>query len=287
MKNHVFRFMGLLAVAMAFSSCTMEKRLYSSGFHLQWNTKATASAHVKNNKSNPREQATDQVIVGDASINSKMHTVILSDVSDIQPGVTSNTCSSNDRSALIEQAIHPASAKYAGCDGTIGVQKNAPALPKPRPGETVEQLAQRKANVARDYEILGLVTLIIPYLALIFFTISWILKKQVRSLTPDHKDIKAIPKLRPGETVEQLAQRMANKSLLFGIISIPTTLFIVGSCFAILAIILGRDAKKLAPNNQQIQQRAQAGINWGVFGVILFSLFLIWLVLLLGGDLFI
>lgn len=287
MKNHVFRFTGFLAAAMAFSSCTMEKRLYSSGFHLQWNTNATASAHVKSNKSKAREQATAQVIVGDVNINSTMHTVIISDESNIQFGVTSNSGSSNDHSALMEQAIHPGSAKYAGCDGTIGVQKNSPALPKPRAGEALDQLAQRKANAARDYEILGLVTLIVPYLALIFFTISWVLKKQVRSLTPDHKNIKAIPKPRPGETVEQLAHRKANKSLLFGIISIPTTLFVVGFCFAILAIILGRDAKKLAPNNQQIQQRAQAGINWGVFGVILFSLILIWLFLLLGGGLFI
>jgi hypothetical protein len=279
--------MGLLAVAMAFSSCTMEKRLYSSGFHLQWNTKATASAPVKNNKSNPREQATDQVIAGDANIKPTMHTAVLSDESNNQSGVLSNFGSPNDRSATIEQAIHLGWTKSARCEDTRGVQKNAPALPKPLPGETMEQLAQRKANVARDYEILGLVTLIIPYLALIFFTISWILKKQVRSLTPDHKDIKAIPKLRPGETVEQLAKRKANKSLLFGIISIPTTLFVVGSCFAILAIILGRDAKKLAPDNQQIQQRAQAGINWGVFGVILISLILIWLFLVLGGDIFI
>jgi hypothetical protein len=72
-----------------------------------------------------------------------------------------------------------------------------------------------------------------------------------------------------------------------GIISVPTTLFIFGYCFAIWAIISGRRAKKFAPDNDKIQKRAKAGITWATVSLVLFALILT-LVLMIGeSDFFI
>lgn len=285
MKNTVFKLIGLMTVAMTFSSCTVEKRLYSSGFHVQWNTGASSKA--KTPKTSARKQTWVAVNGEDGIFESTQMASIYGDDNQNKSSTASIAISQNNSSAFYHHHSDHGSMKSAGRSNLRLKQKISSAVPKPRAGETVEQLAQRKANKAKVYENLCWVTLIILYLSVIFGVISLILKSQARSLSHDGRDVEATPKLRLGETVEQLAQRKANKSLFFGILSVPTSLFLVGSAFATIAIILGRDARRLAPNNAQIQKRAKAGISWGVAGIVLFILVMIFVLVIVTGDLFI
>ena len=285
MKNTVFKWIGLMTVGMTFSSCSMEKRLYSSGFHVQWNT--GASSKTKTPKTSARKQTLVAVNGEDGIFESTQIAITFGDENQCKSNTESIAMSQNNSSAFYHNHVDHGSMKSAGCSNLRSKQQRSSAVPKPRAGETVEQLAQRKANKAKVYENLCLVTMITFFLAVILGVISLILKNQARSLSPDGKDVEATPKLRLDETIEAFAQRKANKSLFYGILSLPTSLFIVGSAFAILAIILGRDARRLAPNNAQIQKRAKAGISWGVASIVLFILLMILVAILFSGDLFI
>jgi len=285
MKNTVFKLIGLMTVGMTFSSCSMEKRLYSSGFHVQWNT--GASSKTKTPKTSARKQTLVAVNGEDGILGSTQIATTFGDENQCKSNTESIAMSQNNSSAFYHYHIDHGSMKSAGCSNLRSKQQRSSAVPKPRAGETVEQLAQRKANKAKVYENLCLVTMITVYPAVILGVISLILKNQARSLSPDGKDVEATPKLRLDETIEAFAQRKANKSLFYGILSLPTSLFIVGSAFAILAIILGRDARRLAPNNAQIQKRAKAGISWGVASIVLLILLMIFVAIVFTGDLFI
>jgi hypothetical protein len=285
MKNTVFKLIGLMTVGMTFSSCSMEKRLYSSGFYVQWNTGASSKA--KTPKTSARKQTLVAVNGENGIFESTQIATTFGDENQNKSNTASIAISQNNSSAFFHHHIDHGSKKSSGCSNLRLKQQTSSAVPKPRAGETVEQLAQRKANKAKVYENLCWVTLIILYLSVIFGVISLILKSQARSLSPDGRDVEATPKLRLGETIEAFAQRKANKSLFYGMLSLPTSLFIVGSAFAILAIILGRDARRLAPNNAQIQKRAKAGISWGVAGIVLFILVMIFVLVIFTGDLFI
>lgn len=274
-----------MTVGMTFSSCSMEKRLYSSGFHVQWNT--GASSKTKTPKTSARKQTLVAVNGEDGIFESTQIAITFGDENQCKSNTESIAMSQNNSSAFYHHHVDHGSMKSAGCSNLRSKQQRSSAVPKPRAGETVEQLAQRKANKAKVYENLCLVTMITFFLAVILGVISLILKNQARSLSPDGKDVEATPKLRLDETIEAFAQRKANKSLFYGILSLPTSLFIVGSAFAILAIILGRDARRLAPNNAQIQKRAKAGISWGVASIVLFILLMILVAILFSGDLFI
>ena len=274
-----------MIVGMTFSSCSMEKRLYSSGFHVQWNT--GASSKTKTPKTSARKQTLVAVNGEDGIFESTQIAITFGDENQCKSNTESIAMSQNNSSAFYHHHIDHGSMKSAGCSNLRSKQQRSSAVPKPRAGETVEQLAQRKANKAKVYENLCLVTMITFYLAVILGVISLILKNQARSLSPDGKDVEATPKLRLDETIEAFAQRKANKSLFYGILSLPTSLFIVGSAFAILAIILGRDARRLAPNNAQIQKRAKAGISWGVVSIVLLILLMIFVAIVFPGDLFI
>ena len=274
-----------MIVGMTFSSCSMEKRLYSSGFHVQWNT--GASSKTKTPKTSARKQTLVAVNGEDGIFESTQIAITFGDENQCKSNTESIAMSQNNSSAFYHHHVDHGSMKSAGCSNLRSKQIRSSAVPKPRAGETVEQLAQRKANKAKVYENLCLVTMITFYPAVILGVISLILKNQARSLSPDGKDVEATPKLRLDETIEAFAQRKANKSLFYGILSLPTSLFIVGSAFAILAIILGRDARRLAPNNAQIQKRAKAGISWGVASIVLFILLMILVAILFSGDLFI
>ena len=274
-----------MIVGMTFSSCSMEKRLYSSGFHVQWNT--GASSKTKTPKTSAPKQTLVAVNGEDGIFESTQIAITFGDENQCKSNTESIAMSQNNSSAFYHHHVDHGSMKSAGCSNLRSKQQRSSAVPKPRAGETVEQLAQRKANKAKVYENLCLVTMITFYPAVILGVISLILKNQARSLSPDGKDVEATPKLRLDETIEAFAQRKANKSLIYGILSLPTSLFIVGSAFAILAIILGRDARRLAPNNAQIQKRAKAGISWGVASIVLFILLMILVAILFSGDLFI
>lgn len=285
MKNTVFKLIGLMTVGMTISSCSMEKRLYSSGFHVQWNTGASSKA--KTPKTSARKQTLVAVNGEDGIFESTQIATTFGDENQCKLNTESIAMSPNNSSAFYHHHIDHGSMKSVGCSNLRLKQQTSLVVPKPRAGETVEQLAQRKANKAKVYENLCWVTFIILYLSVIFYVISLILKSQARSLSPDGRDVEATPKLRLGETIEAFAQRKANKSLFYGILSLPTSLFIVGSAFAILAIILGRDARRLAPENAQIQKRAQAGISWGVAGIVLCILLMIFVLVIFIGYLFI
>ena len=159
--------------------------------------------------------------------------------------------------------------------------KNA-AVPQPRPGESVEQLAQRKANKARTYGILAIATIILFYPAIVFGIIHFVLKRQAKSLLPNGSHISHDPVPRVGETVDEMALRKANWSLFYGLFSIPTSAMLLGVVFAVLAVVLSKEARELSPDNAKIQKRAKAAIAWSIVGFVVFAVVFGWLLLILS-----
>lgn len=278
MKMNVFKWVSVFAVVLWFSSCSMEKRLYSSGFHIQWNTKGNGSTNndkVKAPKHPSLKMATMETV-----------SVSLSVVADCRD-LKELTSKDGSVSTSMRPALSTDNHRIVNDPATYQTNINSPAVPKPRKGETVEQMAQRKTHKARIYGILALATIILLYPAIVFGIIHSVLKNQVHKLDPNYENVNNGPTPRPGETTEEMAQRKANQSLLFGILSIPTSVFLIGIAFGVIAISNGSEAKMLSPNNGKIRKRANAGITWSVVGFILCLLMIIWMSILLSGDLFI
>ncbi len=278
MKMNVFKWVSVFAVVLWFSSCSMEKRLYSSGFHIQWNTKGNGSTN--NDKEKARKQPSLKVAT--------METV------SVSPSVVADcrdlkelTSKDGSVSTSMRPALSTDNHRIVNDPATYQTNINSPAVPKPRKGETVEQMAQRKVNKAKLYKDLAVIFSVFSWLVIPLVVISLTLSSQVEDLSLSGKKIEAAPKLKPGETIEAFAQRKADQSRRLGIISLPTTFFVVGYCFAVWAIIAGRRAKKFAPDNDKIQKRAKAGITWATISLVLFAIILT-LVLMIGeSDFFI
>jgi hypothetical protein len=193
-------------------------------------------------------------------------------------------------SMLFNAGFHRIENKQSVAIRKYGVQKTADSklgesanVPKPRAGESTAQLANRKARKARIYGFIALLTIILFYPAIVFGIIHGVLKRQARMLDSNN-EIVIEPELRPGETVEDLAKRKANRSLLFGLISIPTGVFIAGIAFGVSAISNGREAKSLSPGNVKVRKRANAGTAWAIMGFVVSLLMIIWLSIALSGD---
>jgi hypothetical protein len=278
MKMNVFKWVSVFAVVLWFSSCSMEKRLYSSGFHIQWNAKGSGS--INNDKVKAPKQSSLKVATNE------IDTVSPSVVADCRD-VKELTSKDGSVSASMRPVLCTGNHRIVKGPATYHTNINSAAVPKPRKGETVEQMAQRKTHKARIYGILALATIILFYPAIVFAIIHSVLKNQAQKLDPNYENVNNGPTPRPGETTEELAQRKANQSLLFGILSIPTSVFLIGIAFGVIAISNGSEAKMLSPNNGKIRKRANAGITWSVVGFILCLLMIIWMSILLSGDLFI
>lgn len=275
---NVFKWVSVFAVVLWFSSCSMEKRLYSSGFHIQWNTKGNGSTNndnVKAPKHPSLKMATNEIDTKSPSA--------VADCRDLKE----LTSKDGSVSASMRPALSTDNHRIENGQATYHTNINSAAVPKPRKGETVEQMAQRKTHKARIYGILALATIILFYPAIVFAIIHSVLKNQAQKLDPNYENVNNGPTPRPGETIEEMAQRKANQSLLFGILSIPTSVFLIGIAFGVIAISNGSEAKMLSPNNGKIRKRANAGITWSVVGFILCLLMIIWMSILLSGDLFI
>ena len=278
MKNNVIRLMGLLITMLSISSCSMEKRLYSSGFHIQWNTKGNGSTNndkVKARKQPSLKMATIETVSVSPSV--------VADCRDLKE----LTSKDGSVSASMRPVLCTGNHRIVKGPATYHTNINSAAVPKPRKGETVEQMAQRKVNKAKLYKDLAVIFSLGSWFVIPLVVISLTLSSQVEDLSLSGKKIEAAPKLKPGETIEAFAQRKADQSRRLGIISLPTTFFVVGYCFAVWAIIAGRRAKKFAPDNDKIQKRAKAGITWATISLVLFAIILT-LVLMIGeSDFFI
>jgi hypothetical protein len=278
MKMNVFKWFSVVAVVLWFSSCSMEKRLYSSGFHIQWNTKESGS--TKNDWVKVHKQPSLKVAT--IELDTKSPSVV-ADCRDIKE----ETSKDGSVSASMRPALSTDNHSIVKGPATYQTNINKASVPKPRKGETVEQMAQRKVNKAKLYKDLAVIFSLGSWFVIPLVVISLTLSSQVEDLSLSGKKIEAAPKLKPGETIEAFAQRKADQSRRLGIISLPTTFFIVGYCFAVWAIIAGRRAKKFAPDNDKIQKRAKAGITWATVSLVLFALILT-LVLMIGeSDFFI
>jgi hypothetical protein len=272
MKMNVFKWVSVVAVVLWFSSCSMEKRLYSSGFHIQWNTKGSGS--TKNDRVKAHKQPSLKVATNE------IDTKTISAVADCRD-LKELTSKDGSVSASMRPALSTDNHSIVKGPATYHTNINIASVPKPRKGETVEQMAQRKVNKAKLYKDLAVIFSLGSWFVIPLVVISLTLSSQVEDLSLSGKKIEAAPKLKPGETIEAFAQRKADQSRRLGIISVPTTLFIFGYCFAIWAIISGRRAKKFAPDNDKIQKRAKAGITWATVSLVLFALILT-LVLMIG-----
>jgi hypothetical protein len=278
MKMNLFKWVSVFAVVLWFSSCSMEKRLYSSGFHIQWNTKGSGSTN--NDKVKARKQPSLKVETNEIDMVSPSAVADCRDLKEL-------TSKDGSGSASMRQALSTDNHRIVKGQGTYHTNINSPAVPKPRKGETVEQMAQRKVNKAKLYKDLAVIFSVFSWFVIPLVVISLTLSSQVEDLSLSGKKIEAAPKLKPGETIEAFAQRKADQSRRLGIISLPTTFFVVGYCFAVWAIIAGRRAKKFAPDNDKIQKRAKAGITWATISLVLFATILT-LVLMIGeSDFFI
>lgn len=275
---NVFKWVSVFAVMLSISSCSMEKRLYSSGFHIQWNTKGNGSTN--NDKVKARMHPSLKVEINEIDMVSPSVVADCRDVKEL-------TSKDGSGSASMRQALSTDNHRIVKGQGTYHTNINSAAVPKPRKGETVEQMAQRKVNKAKLYKDLAVIFSVFSWLVIPLVVISMTLSSQVEDLTLSGKKMEAAPKLKPGETIEAFAQRKADQSRRLGIISLPTTFFVVGYCFAVWAIIAGRRAKKFAPDNDKIQKRAKAGITWATISLVLFAIILT-LVLMIGeSDFFI
>ena len=283
---NVFRWVSVVAVLLWFSSCSMEKRLYSSGFHIQWNTKESGSTNndkVKAHKQTSLKVATiETVAVSPTAVTA-----------DMNCGDTLIGSYLESPSTIYNSGFHRIENKQSVAIRKYGVQKSADSklgesanVPKPRAGESTVQLVNRKARKAKIYGFIALLTIILVYPAIVFGIIHGVLKRQARMLDSNN-EIVIESELRPGETVEDLAKRKANRSLLFGLISIPTGVFIAGIAFGVSAISNGREAKSLSPGNVKVRKRANAGTAWAIMGFVVSLLIIIWLSIAFSGDFFI
>jgi len=286
MKMNVFKWVSVVAVVLWFSSCSMEKRLYSSGFHIQWNTKESGSTNndkVKAHKQTSLKVATiETVAVSPTAVTA-----------DMNCGDTLIGSYLESPSTIYNSGFHRIENKQSVAIRKYGVQKSADSklgesanVPKPRAGESTVQLVNRKARKAKIYGFIALLTIILVYPAIVFGIIHGVLKRQARMLDSNN-EIVIESELRPGETVEDLAKRKANRSLLFGLISIPTGVFIAGIAFGVSAISNGREAKSLSPGNVKVRKRANAGTAWAIMGFVVSLLIIIWLSIAFSGDFFI
>ncbi len=285
MKMNVFKWVSVVAVVLWFSSCSMEKRLYSSGFHIQWNTKESGSTKndwVKVPKHPSLKVETNEIDMVSPSV-----------VADMNCGDTLIGSYLESPSTIYNSGFHQIENKQSVAIRKYGVQKSADSklgestnVPKPRAGESTVQLVNRKARKAKIYGFIALLTIILVYPAIVFGIIHGVLKRQARMLDSNN-EIVTESELRPGETVEDLAKRKANRSLLFGLISIPTGVFIAGIAFGVSAISNGREAKSLSPGNVKVRKRANAGTAWAIMGFVVSLLMIIWLSIAFSGDFFI
>ena len=286
MKMNVFKWVSVVTVVLWFSSCSMEKRLYSSGFHIQWNTKESGSTKndwVKVHKQPSLKVATiETVAVSPTAVTA-----------DMNCGDTLIGSYLESPSTIYNSGFHQIENKQSVAIRKYGVQKSADSklgesanVPKPRAGESTVQLVNRKARKAKIYGFIALLTIILVYPAIVFGIIHGVLKRQARMLDSNN-EIVTESELRPGETVEDLAKRKANRSLLFGLISIPTGVFIAGIAFGVSAISNGREAKSLSPGNVKVRKRANAGTAWAIMGFVVSLLIIIWLSIAFSGDFFI
>jgi hypothetical protein len=201
MKNNVIRLLGLLVTMLSISSCSMEKRLYSSGFHINWRNPSIKHGEPK-----------------------------------IANRTKQTLCIKN-----------PYQSTLAADEMTWKVGINY----VPRAGST---------NVPKLYNSL---LPLFRYPTNTTFAHSMV----KRPIQTSNKHGVAIPKPRVGETLEQLAKRKAKKALVYGVISFPTSIVIVGFFLAIVSLILGKQARKVAPNDGRIIKRTKASTAWATLGL--------------------
>ncbi len=278
MKMNVFRWVSVVAVLLWFSSCSMEKRLYSSGFHIQWNTKGSGS--TKNDRVKAHKQTSLKMAT--IEIDTKSPSVV-ADCRDLKE----ETSKDGSVSASMRPALSTGDHRIIKGQATYHTNINSATVPKPRKGETVEQMAKRKSYKSRKYGILALFTIILFYPAIVFAIIHVVLKNQVRKLDPNYENVNNSPIPRLGETVDEMAQRKANWSLFYGLVSIPTSVILLGLILGVLAIIASKEARELAPNNTRIQRRAKAAKFWAIFGFVVFAFIIAWLIMISSSDFFI
>jgi hypothetical protein len=253
----------------------MEKRLYSSGFHIQWNTKGNGSTNNDKVKA-PKHPSLKLSTLETVSVSPS----VVADCRDLKE----LTSKDGSGSASMRAALSTDNHRIVKGQATYHTNINSAAVPKPRKGETVEQMAQRKTYKARIYGILALATIILLYPAIVFGIIHSVLKNQVQKLDPNYENVNNGPIPKPGETVEDFAKRKANQSLLFGLLSIPTSVVLFGLILGVLAIVASKDARELAPNNPRIQRRAKAAKFWAIFGFVVFAFVFAWLIMISAAD---
>lgn len=110
MQKYTFQWVGLFLLVISLSACSMEKRLYSSGFQINWNSQLNGTSHTE--KLKRQNQPSNRIVNKTAA--------------EIQTDAPSN----NINSFEIEKAGKPATVKLMNPPKVESVSPNISSKPK-------------------------------------------------------------------------------------------------------------------------------------------------------------
>lgn len=182
---------GFSALVFSFSSCSIEKRLYSSGLNIHWNVNMGGQALANSKKLHLKQPVAPMA----AKITSKKSEIVVikddcrvnrypypnDHLSSMEP----NAHNTNEYFHLIKNFNDNKAIKSTfAASAQLNLQKSSKVI-KPIPGESVEQKASRKAKKAQIYGIISIPTVILMYSGFILGIVAIILALQARQLVED------------------------------------------------------------------------------------------------------
>ena len=191
MNKYLTKLAVVFVIVASFSSCSVEKRLYSSGYRIQLNAKAGENFRLdktdqKKYTSFNKTTATNKSTANDIIDNDNNKVFI----SLQQPLQKSNSYDVNKVYDLGENQNIKKTIYSVFKFPTLVNSEKIIVVPKPRPGESNEEMAERKANKSLFYGIISIPTLFFFFIGILFGVIAIILGQQARKLSPEDGPIK-------------------------------------------------------------------------------------------------